>query len=103
MYSIDIINESEELIPSNSQISISSTSDGIIVLESEYLHQEEIQSGQYFTALIPIQIEDDIVLGEASFDIVLDCFYIDNYSNELLYTKSFERNLEVNLYQSEIY
>ena len=58
----ETVGRSVELIPSNSQLSITSSSNGIEVLESEFLYQEEIESGEQFSALIPISIAEEPLL-----------------------------------------
>ena len=97
--SVDIINESLELSTSTCEIIVTSNSDGIDIIESDFMHSEMIASGQLFSAPIPISISEDIELGQASFNINLECSYIDNYSNELIYSKSYDRYIDVNLYQ----
>ena len=97
--SIDIINESLELSTSTCELTVSSDSDGIEVLEPNFLYSEIIENGEQYSAYIPVSISEDVPIGEASFDILLNCLYTDNYSNELTYTKSFNRDIQVNLYQ----
>ena len=97
--SVDIINESLELSTSTCEIIVTSDSDGIDIIESNFMHSEIIENGQLFSAPIPISISDNIELGQASFNINLECSYIDNYSNELIYSKSYDRHIDVNLYQ----
>jgi len=97
---LDIINESMELVPSNTEITVSSTTNGIEVLEPVSIYSEIIENGQQQSIYIPISIAEEIQLGSANFDITLNCSYTDNYSNELIFTKSYQRDLEVNLYQA---
>ena len=86
LLSLDIINESMELMPSNTEITVSSTTDGIEVLEPVSTYSEIIENGQQQSIYIPISIAGEIELGSANFDITLNCSYIDNYSNELIFT-----------------
>tara|TARA_B100000959_G_C14975085_1_gene621242 strand:+ start:395 stop:2677 length:2283 start_codon:yes stop_codon:yes gene_type:complete len=96
---IDIINESMELIPSNSTISVSADYEGIEILEEQVFNDIDIPVGGEYGALIPINIDNDISLGDITLNITLNCDYVDNYSNELTYTKTFQRIFEVSLYQ----
>ena len=97
--SLDIINESMELAPSNTEIIVSSDTYGIEVLESVHTYTGAIESGEYQSIHIPVSISEDIELGLADFSITLNCSYTDNYSNELIFSKSYQRFLDVNLYQ----
>ena len=97
--SLNIINESMELMPSNTEVIVSSNTEGIDVLESVHTYTGAIDAGGYQSIDIPISISGNIQLGLADFSITLNCFYIDNYSNELIFSKSYQRFLEVNLYQ----
>ena len=97
---IDIINESIELIASSQEIIISTNSDGINIPIQEFSYFESIEPGSQFSALIPMDIYSDISLGNAIFNITINCNYIDNYSNELTFTKTYERSLNINLYQN---
>ena len=97
---LNILNESMELAPSNSEIIITSNTPGIEILNSTQSYTDLIDSGNSQTVYFPISISDDIELGVAEFEIELNCSYTDNYSNNLTFSKSYERSLEVNLYQS---
>ena len=94
---LDIINESIELIASSQEIIISTNSDGINIPIQEFSYFESIEPGSQFSALIPMDIYSDISLGNAIFNITINCNYIDNYSNELTFTKTYERSLNINL------
>jgi hypothetical protein len=98
--SLNLLNESMELAPSNSEVTVITNTPGIEVLEAVQSYTESIESGNYETIHFPILISEDIELGVAEFDITLNCSYTDNYSNELIFSKSYERSLQVNLYQS---
>ena len=95
LLSLDIINESMELMPSNTEISVSSTTDGVEVLEPVSTYSEIIENGEQQSIYIPLSIADGVELGSANFDITLDCSYTDNYSNELIFTKSYQRDLDL--------
>ena len=97
---VDIINDSIELNTLSQEIIISTSSDGISIPTAEFSYSELIESGGQFSALIPLEISSDIPLGDTIFDITINCNYIDNYSNELIYTKTYQRSLNVNLYQN---
>ncbi len=97
---VDIINESIELIASSQEVIISTNSDGINIPIQEFSYFESIEPGSQFSALIPMDIYSDISLGNAIFNITINCNYIDNYSNELTFTKTYERSLNINLYQN---
>jgi len=96
---IDIINQSVELSSFNSELLISTNHEGIEILESEISYQDIIDSESVFGVSVPISISNDINLGEVVLDITLTCDYIDNYSNELTFTKTYQRSFDVNLYQ----
>ena len=100
LLSLDIINESMELMPSNTEITVSSTTDGVEILEPVSTYSEIIENGEQQSIYIPVLIADGIELGSVNFEITLDCSYTDNYSNELIFTKSYQRDLDVNLYQA---
>ena len=96
---IEIYNESLELNTSNAAILVSTNYDGVDILE-EYLYDEiNIPISSEHTILVPINIDQDISLGDIDLEITLVCDYIDNYGNELTYNKSFTRAFPVNLYQ----
>ena len=97
--SVDIINESLELSALNQEIIISSTSNGIDIPTTEFMYSELIEPGTQFSSLIPVSIYQDIELGDITFDITINCDYVDNYLNEFTYTKTYERSINVNLYQ----
>ena len=61
---------------------------------------DNIDSGSAHSILVPISISNDILLGDVTLEITLICDYTDNYSNELTYTKTYERSFGVSLYQS---
>jgi len=96
---INLLNESMELAPSNSEIVITSSTPGIDILDPIQSYDQLIDSGNFQTVYFPITISEDIELGVADFQIELNCSFIDNYSNELVFSKSYDRSLEVNLYQ----
>ena len=98
--SVDIINESMELNALNQEISISTSSNGIDIPVGQFSYSELISPGEQFSALIPLSISSDIELGDAIFDITINCDYIDNYSNELTFIKTYERSVNINLYQN---
>tara|TARA_Y100000994_G_scaffold141440_2_gene115833 strand:+ start:4967 stop:7147 length:2181 start_codon:yes stop_codon:yes gene_type:complete len=97
---VDIINESIELIASSQEVIISTNSDGINIPIQQFSYSELIEPGSQFSALIPMDIYPDIPLGDAIFNITINCNYIDNYSNELTFSKTYERFLDINLYQN---
>tara|TARA_B100001123_G_scaffold391289_1_gene469534 strand:- start:568 stop:2112 length:1545 start_codon:yes stop_codon:yes gene_type:complete len=63
------------------------------------MYSEIIDPGEQFSSLIPVYIYEDIDLGDVIFSIVINCDYVDNYLNEFTYTKTYERSINVNLYQ----
>jgi len=97
--SVDIINQSMELNTLNEEIIISTSSDGIDIPIGEFSYSEMIGNGEVFSALVPISISPDIDLGDVVFEITVISDYIDNYLNELTYTKTYERSMNINLYQ----
>ena len=97
--SVIIINESMELNTLNEEIIISTSSEGIDIPIAEFSYSEMIGSGEAFSALVPISISPDIDLGDVVFEITVISDYIDNYLNELTFTKTYERSININLYQ----
>ena len=97
---LNLLNESMELMPSISEVVVTTDTYGVEVLDSVQVFNDLILNGASQLLYIPISISNDVALGEAEFDITLTCSYTDNYSNDLVFSKSYERSLPINFYQS---
>ena len=98
--SLNLSNESLELISSSSQITVTTDTPGIDILEPTQYYNQEIINGESGIVNIPISISEDIELGVAEFDISLNSNYTDNYMNELVFEKNYQKIIDISLYQS---
>ena len=69
-------------------------------MEPTQYYNQEIINGESGIVNIPISISEDIELGAAEFDISLSSNYTDNYMNELVFEKNYQKIIDISLYQN---